>query len=86
MPFLQIVEYFFFLFVVLVAVSQIIIPLLKDEPWFPFFSNERTWEKEITQARQEIKISKLQQELVETKSVAQSTPEERDVNVATGTK
>ena len=63
MPFLYILEAVFCIFVVVVVVYQLIIPIAKGLPLFPFFREPRKLSKELSKVNEEIEDLKLKQEI-----------------------
>ena len=62
-PFLYILEFLFGVCVVVVVVYQLIIPVAKGLPTFPFFRKTRRLSEELTKVNEDIENLKLEQEI-----------------------
>ena len=67
MPTLYLLEFLFSVCVVIVAVNQIVVPMAKGLPVFPFFRKVRKLSKELTEVKGEIADLKLEQEIIREK-------------------
>lgn len=67
MPTLYLLEFLFSVCVVIVAVNQIVVPMAKGLPVFPFFRKARKLSKELTEVKGEIADLKLEQEIIREK-------------------
>jgi len=62
-PFLYILEFLFGVCVVVVVVYQLIIPVAKGLPTFPFFRKTRKLSRKLSEVREDIEDLKLEKEI-----------------------
>ena len=66
--------------VVLVGVTQLLIPLLRGRPIFPIFRRERILVSEIAEAEADLEQAKLERRLEETRRQAEELRSDDDRN------
>lgn len=69
MPTLYILEFLFGICVVIVIVNQVIVPMVKGLPVFPFFRKTRKLEEELTKVNGEVEDMKLEREITARKKL-----------------
>ena len=67
MPVLYWLEFLFGVVVVIVAISQVIVPIKKGLPVFPFFRKTQKLHGELTKVNREIEDLKLEKEITKGK-------------------
>ena len=63
MPLLYLLEFLSGVFLVIIVVNQIIVPIKKGLPIFPFFRKTRRLSEELTKVNEDIENLKLEQEI-----------------------
>lgn len=58
------------LFIALVGITQVIVPLFRGRPPFPFFGGKGKLESDLDQAKEEVDEAKIKREIGETKKKA----------------
>ena len=69
MPTLYLLEFLFGVCAVIVVANQVVVPMAKGLPVFPFFRKTRKLSKELIEVKGEIADLKLEQEIVARKKL-----------------